>query len=210
MPSMVIETVSPSSMGPTPAGVPVRMRSPGSKVITAEIHSTIGADVVNHQRGTAVLLDFAVDVGAQFQIGRVERSVTIHGPDRAKGVMSLGPGPLAVGFLLIAGRHVVADGVAEDVLRGLGGRDVLAGPADDHRQLALECTGDALAGNRIGTFGPMIAVLGLRKITGSAGAGPVIPSSRRCDRRSSYRRTPPCWPVSGPAAARRPAATIGR
>jgi hypothetical protein len=35
-----------------------------------------------------------------------------------------------------------------------------------------KCTGDALAGNRIGTFGPMIAVLGLRNITGSAGVVP--------------------------------------
>jgi len=41
IPSMVTLTVSPSSMGPTPAGVPVRMMSPGNNVITAETHSTI-------------------------------------------------------------------------------------------------------------------------------------------------------------------------
>src|SRR4029079_19202612 len=40
-PSMLMLTVSPSSIGPTPSGVPVRMRSPGSSVITAETHSTI-------------------------------------------------------------------------------------------------------------------------------------------------------------------------
>jgi hypothetical protein len=41
IPLIVMLTVSPSSMGPTPAGVPVRMRSPGSNVMTAETHSTI-------------------------------------------------------------------------------------------------------------------------------------------------------------------------
>ena len=41
MPSMVMLTVSPSSIGPTPSGVPVRIRSPGSSVITAETHSMI-------------------------------------------------------------------------------------------------------------------------------------------------------------------------
>ncbi len=40
MPSIVMLTVSPFSSGPTPSGVPVRMRSPGRRVITAEIHST--------------------------------------------------------------------------------------------------------------------------------------------------------------------------
>src|SRR6185312_6165478 len=39
--STVILTVSPSSIGPTPSGVPVRIRSPGNSVITAEIHSMI-------------------------------------------------------------------------------------------------------------------------------------------------------------------------
>src|ERR1700757_1914184 len=39
--STVILTVSPSSIGPTPSGVPVRIRSPGNNVITPEIHSMI-------------------------------------------------------------------------------------------------------------------------------------------------------------------------
>ncbi len=40
IPSIVTATVCPSRIGPTPAGVPVRMTSPGSSVITAVIHST--------------------------------------------------------------------------------------------------------------------------------------------------------------------------
>ena len=34
MPSTVTETVCPATIGPTPAGVPVRMVSPGSRVMT--------------------------------------------------------------------------------------------------------------------------------------------------------------------------------
>lgn len=39
MPSMLTVTVSPATIGPTPAGVPVRMTSPGSSVITADTYS---------------------------------------------------------------------------------------------------------------------------------------------------------------------------
>lgn len=41
IPETVTDTESPSTIGPTPAGVPVRMTSPGRRVITAEIHSMI-------------------------------------------------------------------------------------------------------------------------------------------------------------------------
>ena len=39
MPSISTLTVSPATIGPTPAGVPVRMTSPGSSVITAEMNA---------------------------------------------------------------------------------------------------------------------------------------------------------------------------
>ena len=39
MPSISTLTVSPSSIGPTPAGVPVRMTSPGSSVITPDMNA---------------------------------------------------------------------------------------------------------------------------------------------------------------------------
>ncbi|CNY32105.1 Uncharacterised protein [Mycobacterium tuberculosis] len=87
-----------------------------------------------------MLFDVAVDDGAQLEIGRVKGSEVGDDPrpDRAEGVVPLGSRPLTVGLLLIAGRHVIADGVAEDIVDGLGGRDILARPADHDRQLTLE------------------------------------------------------------------------
>ena len=69
-------------------------------------------------------------------------SVSIHGPSGRRGVEALGPGPLQVRLLDVAGGEVVAAGVAEDdVIDALLG-DVLADPADDDAELGLE--GDVL------------------------------------------------------------------
>ena len=79
MPSMVMLTVSPSSIGPTPSGVPVRIRSPGSSVITAETHSMIApmswiiSDVVDCLASSPL-----TSVRRSRSVG--SRSVTIHGP----------------------------------------------------------------------------------------------------------------------------------
>ena len=93
--------------------------------------------------------------------------MAIHGPDGTERVVPLRAGPLSVLLLLIARRDVVGDGVAEDVLRCLRGRNVLARPADDDGQLAFEV-------HRIGVvravgsavFGPTMAVLGFMKMIG--------------------------------------------
>ena len=61
------------------------------------------------------------------------------------------------------------------------------------------------AGMRMASPGPMTDVDGLRNSSGSFGASPVGPSSPRCGRRSSCRRTPPCWAGSARAAGCRPA-----
>ncbi len=84
-----------------------------------------------------MLLDRTIDFGAQFEVGRVDIG-NDPWPDRTECVMAFGPGPLPVGFLLIAGGHVIADGVAEDVVDRLRGRHVLTRPADHNRQFAFE------------------------------------------------------------------------
>ena len=60
------------------------------------------------------------------------------GSERAEGVEALGPRPLSVTALQVAGRDVVGDGVAEDHLRHSGHRHLAADPADHHGQLTLE------------------------------------------------------------------------
>ncbi|ETW25197.1 hypothetical protein MGAST_04050 [Mycobacterium gastri 'Wayne'] len=92
---------------------------------------------MDHQRRAGLLFDFAVDFGAQFQVGGIHVSDDPR-TDRTKCVVAFRPCPLAVGLLLIAGGYVVGDGVAEDVVGGLGGWDVLARPADHYRELTLE------------------------------------------------------------------------
>src|SRR5664280_931037 len=64
-------------------------------------------------------------------------SVEIHGPSGAERVVALGPRPLPIGALLVAGGDVVGAGVAEhDVVRRLD-RHITAEPADDDGHLPL-------------------------------------------------------------------------
>src|SRR6202012_1010499 len=55
-----------------------------------------GADVVDHQGGAAVLFALPFDLGAQFEVGRVNFGDDPR-PDGTEAVMPFGPGPLAVG-----------------------------------------------------------------------------------------------------------------
>ncbi len=75
--------------------------------------------------------------------------MTIHGPTGQKGVVPRLARSTDRQLLLIAGRHVDADGVAEDIVDGLGGRDILARPADHDRRLTLEIHRCALASNQL-------------------------------------------------------------
>jgi hypothetical protein len=85
----------------------------------------------------AVLLELAVDLRPQREVGRIDRGLDPRA-DRAEGVEALGAAPLAVGLLEVAGADVVGDRVPEDDARGAGGGHVLHRLADDDRQLALE------------------------------------------------------------------------
>ena len=83
MPSMVTVTVSPSSMGPTPCRCAGQDEITGQQGHHRRDPLDDGADVVDHQRGPAVLPHLAVDLGAEFQIGRVEIGDDPR-PDRAE------------------------------------------------------------------------------------------------------------------------------
>src|SRR5262249_14021863 len=66
--------------------------------------------------------------------------------ERAEGVAGLAAEPLAVAALPVTGADIVADGDAEDVLKGIGDADPAAGLADDDDHLALVL--DAVAAGR--------------------------------------------------------------
>ena len=69
------------------------------------------------------------------------REISLHSPNGAEGVQSLGSGPgqslLLRRVLHVASRHVDGEGVASDVLRSLRGRDVPTILADDNTKLNL-------------------------------------------------------------------------
>ncbi len=125
---------SPGLTAPTPAGVPVGMRSPGSRVmVCGDVAEELG-DGEDEVAGGALLLDGAVEAGGDgdgLAAGGVDL-VGDDGADGAEGVEALAAGPLAVGLLDVAGGDVVDDDVAADVGADVFvGADVAAAAADD-------------------------------------------------------------------------------
>ena len=95
---MATSTVSPADMGPTPAGVPVGMRSPGSSVMAGrDVDQQVRDGEEEVARG-AVLLALAVEAGFDDDAGG---GIDFAGDERAagaEGVEALGARPLAVLF----------------------------------------------------------------------------------------------------------------
>ncbi|GAA3295706.1 hypothetical protein GCM10020295_23540 [Streptomyces cinereospinus] len=91
---------------------------------------------MDHLAGAAELALLSVDGQLDGQVARFQAG--LHpGPERAGGVEALGPGPLLLAPLDVAGGDVVGAGVAEDdVLDPLAG-DLTAHPADHDGQLGL-------------------------------------------------------------------------
>ena len=160
-------------IGPTPAGVPVRMTSPGSSVkasltvLTRVTTSWISCEV--RPSWTRPAVQARAD-------GQVVDGELVGGDqpraERAEGVEALGAGPLQVALLQVAGGDVVGHGVAEHHLGHALRRDVLAQPADDDGELALVVDVGALPRQHDRVAGPTTEVLGLRNIAGSVGAAP--------------------------------------
>ena len=137
--SIVTETVSPGCSGPTPAGVP------GEDHVTGQQRHGLGdvGDQLGHRveqvLGAPGLSQLAVDRGGHREVG-AQRRVGVGldpGADRAERVEALGPPPLLLGLLQVAGRDVVGAGIAEDDVGGPLDRHLAAEPADDHGELTL-------------------------------------------------------------------------
>jgi phosphotransferase system IIB component len=122
--------------GPTPAGVPVRTTSLGSRVMTCEISLTQGGDVDQQVGGGAVLAELAVDEAADPQVARVEPRRD-RGAERTEGVEALRPEPLRLAPLPVPGGDVVRGGVAEHPGHRLLRGDPLEQRADHHGELRL-------------------------------------------------------------------------
>ncbi len=134
-PSMPATMLSPRCTAPTPAGVPVKIRSPAC--------SSNSVDELGHDLGHApdqlgqvgVLSRLTVDL--EPDATRREVTTVRHGTDRrnrGRVIERLGdvPGQAMVLRLRlqVATRQVIADRVTEHVLERLGRRDLLAALAD--------------------------------------------------------------------------------
>src|ERR1022692_767966 len=93
--------------------------------------------IVQQLGGTGLLPNLAVHGRAERQVARINGCLDPRA-QRAERVEPLGPGPLTIPGLQVAGGHVVGTRIAEDDAGGLSGGHLAAQPADDHRQLSLE------------------------------------------------------------------------
>src|SRR5680860_1496464 len=94
-------------------------------------------DLEDHPRGARTLLEFVAEFRADCHVTRIEVRLDPRS-ERAKRVEALRTRPLSVAGLQVAGRHIVADRVAKDDLRGVCRGDVAADPADHDGEFALE------------------------------------------------------------------------
>src|SRR5690606_11669852 len=93
-------------------------------------------NVVDELRGARALLDLAVERRGDRDVGRVELGLDPRA-ERAERVEPLGPAPLIVLRLQVAGGHVVGAGVSEDHLGGAVPWHLTAEPPDHDGELAL-------------------------------------------------------------------------
>ena len=111
MPSISISTTSPAFKAVVVPGVPVKITSPGSRVIACETKLTTVCHWENEIGSGLLLNDFAVDAGFQLCIGVVKISRN-DGTDGTKGIGCFGAPPLQVVALPCTCADIVAAGYA--------------------------------------------------------------------------------------------------
>ena len=141
-PSTLPTSLSPRTTAPTPAGVPVKMRSPGCKIVVVRQERDGVRNVPDHVLQIGLLAQLAVD-RERDGAGRVV-AVACHGMDRGdrrRLVEGLAEVPRTTHVsrldLQIAARHVQTDGVAVDMIQRTRGRDLEAATVQSHYQLDL-------------------------------------------------------------------------
>ena len=160
MPSISSSQMSPAFMktgglraAPTPAGVPVMMRSPGSSVIAADERDQ-RRDVEDQIGGGGALHDAAVEPHLDFQAMRAGRQFVGADENRAErpGIVEiLADRPLRRAELKVADRSVVEDRIGADMREPGCTRYVAAALADHRDQLAfvIELVGYARTHDRL-------------------------------------------------------------
>ena len=114
-PSISTSTRSPGTIGPTPEGVPVRMMSPGSRVMIDEMNETSSptpntrSAVEPDCRVSPLTREITDKPLLWIEVGVDGRA------ERAERVEALGSCPLTVGTLQVSSRDVVRCGVSENV-----------------------------------------------------------------------------------------------
>ena len=143
--------VSPATTGPTPWGVPVGIRSPGSKRHDLGDIADDGVEREDEIPRVALLPDRAVDSGLYRKPRPGIDFVRDQRADRAKSVETLGAGELAVFLLQVARSHVVHAGIAKNVGTNIFVRRQLVARSGDHHSefaFVVDALGDLRPANR--------------------------------------------------------------
>src|SRR3984957_3958112 len=123
---------------PTPAGVPVAIRSPGCRGMPADKVSMVGGNVKKKKAGIRALPQLAVDVAGDRRVGDIDLLTGYRDrAHRAERVLRLADQPLTVASLQVARRHIIDDGIAPDVIECVLGADATTALADNNRELRL-------------------------------------------------------------------------
>ena len=137
-PSTLTSTTSPAASGPTPAGVPVGIKSPGNKrhrLRNMPNHNVQRKDEIPR---VPLLPHLTIDTGFHAHSRPRINLIGHHRTDRTERVESLGPRPLPVFILKVARRDVIHARVSQNVLPDVGiRRRLVASLANHHPQLAL-------------------------------------------------------------------------
>ena len=160
--------------GPTPAGVPVLITSPGQQGHELRHVADQRRHVEDHVGGGALLLDLAVDLEPEARRRErraARRASTRNGPERREAVGALPLRPLPAPLQLEAAlRVVVVQHEAGDVRQRVLDGDVLRARADHQRQLDLPVGLVAAARQDADRrSGPASALVAFRNTIGSLG-----------------------------------------
>ena len=140
MPSISTSMESPTWIGPTPAGVPVMIMSPGSRVMYLLRQETIAGTEKRRSEVVPSWRTAPLPPGDDPEPGRVQSGGNYR-THRREGVIAFA-GKQAAEFAFAALQHpiahVVAARVAEHMLQRVRRRDVARPLSDDDGEFALE------------------------------------------------------------------------